>query len=71
MNRARLYEDFSSKGEFDAAEAYARDSGVLLFARREDEAHRCALAVSAEAHGEMKKYFRAWQARQAAAPGGQ
>ena len=70
MHRARVYEGFLSAAEFAAAEAYARDSGVHLWARRAPEPHRCALAVNAAAHGEMKKFIRSWRAEQPAGPTG-
>jgi transcription initiation factor TFIIH subunit 4 len=55
---ARLYEGFDTLVDFEAAEAYARDNGMLLWARKGEDGRRCALAVAAAAHVQMKKFLR-------------
>ena len=71
MNKAYLYEGFGSMDEYLATEKYTRDYSVFLFAWPHAEAHRCALAVRADAHAAIKKFIKDWRVKQAAAPGGQ
>ena len=61
-----LYERFNSVEEFEATEKYAKDTGAHLWSRRAEHGPRCALAVRAATHKDMKLFIRKWRAEHAA-----
>ena len=61
VTHARLYEGFTSEAEFAAAEQYAADCGVCIWAHGEADGRKCALLVNAVSHADMKSFLRSWR----------
>ena len=65
--RVFVYESFATREEFDATRQYAKDTKAFVWERNDPEPSRCALAVKAVAHTEMKRFIRTSRAEAAAA----